>query len=119
MDSDFADNWTTQLRKGVLELCILGVLRGSRLYGYDIVRTLSQIESLVISEGTIYPLLNRLKRAELVHTTIEESPGGPPRKYYQLTDKGQELAQWMSGYWQRLEGGVDTLLDLRSRGARR
>lgn len=108
---DFADNWTTQLRKGILELCILSVLHKNRLYGYEIVRTLSEIDSLVISEGTIYPLLNRLKRAELVRTTIEESPGGPPRKYYELTNKGQELAQWMNGTWQRLQQGVDTLLE--------
>lgn len=111
MSDGFAENWTTQLRKGILELCILSALGRGRLYGYEIVRTLSEIESLVISEGTIYPLLNRLKRAELVRTSIEESPGGPPRKYYELTPRGRELTTWMNDYWQQLQRGVDSLLE--------
>jgi PadR family transcriptional regulator PadR len=103
------DNWTTQLRKGILELCILNSLSGSRRYGYEIVRTLSEIESLVVSEGTIYPILNRFKREALVRTTIEESPGGPPRKYYELTSKGRTQLKWMNEHWQRLLRGIENL----------
>ncbi len=109
MNSDFSTNWTTQLRKGILELCILNTLSRERQYGYEIVRSLSAIDGLVISEGTIYPLLNRLKRDLLVSTSFEESSGGPPRKYYELTDKGREQTQWMNEYWQRLLLGVEGL----------
>lgn len=110
MDSrESSDNWTTQLRKGILELCILNTLSGSRRYGYEIVRTLSGIESLVVSEGTIYPILNRFKREALVRTTIEESPDGPARKYYQLTDKGRAQLKRMNEHWQRLLHGIENL----------
>jgi PadR family transcriptional regulator PadR len=102
-------NWTTQLRKGILELCILNTLSRGRRYGYEIVRSLGEIESLVVSEGTIYPILNRFKREVLVKTSIEESPGGPPRKYYELTDKGRNQLRWMNDQWQRLQLGVENL----------
>ena len=59
---DIADNWTTQLRKGLLELCMLNVIGRGRIYGYDIVRHLRDVDALVVSEGTIYPILSRLKR---------------------------------------------------------
>ena len=61
-----ADNWTTQLRKGVLELCILNIIGRSRVYGYDIVKQLRGVDALVVREGTIYPILSRLKRDGLV-----------------------------------------------------
>ena len=109
MGTDSSVNWTTQLRKGVLELCILNSLSGNRRYGYEIVRTLSEIESLVVREGTIYPILNRFKREALVRTTIEESPDGPPRKYYELTDKGRRQLSWMNEHWQRLLRGIENL----------
>ena len=110
MSTDSSGNWTTQLRKGVLELCILNSLSGSRRrYGYEIVRTLSEIESLVVREGTIYPILNRFKREALVRTTIEESPDGPARKYYELTDKGRRQLSWMNEHWQRLLRGIENL----------
>ena len=69
MESRFLDNWTTQLRKGILELCVLNAMKGIRLYGYDIVKRLSGIEGLVIAEGTIYPILSRFKRQGLVDTS--------------------------------------------------
>ena len=109
MGTETSDNWTTQLRKGILELCILNSLSGRRRYGYEIVRTLSEIESLVVSEGTIYPILNRFKREALVRTTIEESPDGPPRKYYELTDKGRTQLKRMNEHWQRLLHGIENL----------
>ena len=66
-----ADNWTTQLRKGVLELCILNIIGRSRVYGYDIVKQLRGVDALVVREGTIYPILSRLKRDGLVRTSLE------------------------------------------------
>jgi PadR family transcriptional regulator, regulatory protein PadR len=79
---EVADNWTTQLRKGVLELGILNVIGRSRVYGYDIVRQLRDVDALVVREGTIYPILSRLKRDGLVRTSLEESPAGPARQSY-------------------------------------
>ena len=109
MDNRFFDNWSTQLRKGMLELCILNAIRGTSLYGYDIVRKLRNIEGLVISEGTIYPILSRLKREGFVQTTIKESNEGPPRKYYELTAKGKEILSQMNNYWQDIKTGTDAL----------
>jgi len=93
----------------MLELCILNAIKGSSLYGYDIVRKLRDIPSLVISEGTIYPILSRLKREGFVQTTIKESSEGPPRKYYELTEKGDQILQNMNVYWQDIRSGTDSL----------
>ncbi len=109
MIEEFQTNWATQLRKGVLEFAILSALSGRRLYGYELVRTLGEIDSLVISEGTIYPILNRLKRESYVESTIEESSEGPARKYYQLTGRGRTQLQRMNEHWQRLQNGIETL----------
>jgi PadR family transcriptional regulator PadR len=106
---EVADNWTTQLRKGVLELCILNIIGRSRVYGYDIVRQLRDIDALVVREGTIYPILSRLKRDGLVRTSLEESPAGPARKYYELTRRGQQLLDEMNGYWDTLSHGMSAL----------
>ncbi len=109
MNTFFFDNWTTQLRKGLLELCILNVIGGGRLYGYDIVRRLRSTDGLVISEGTIYPILSRFKNEGLVTTALEESQEGPARKYYELTARGRQLLSQMNEYWQAVQEGVDTL----------
>jgi len=79
VDTAFFDNWVTQLRKGMLELCILNSMNGRRLYGYDIVKSLRGTDGLVISEGTIYPILSRLRNERYVESYIEESSSGPPR----------------------------------------
>ncbi len=110
MENKFFENWSTQVRKGMLEFCILNVISGKSLYGYDIVRTLRDIEGLVISEGTIYPILSRLKREGLVGTTIKESREGPPRKYYELTKAGQEMLNRMIGYWRSIKVGTDAVI---------
>jgi PadR family transcriptional regulator PadR len=109
MENRFFDNWATQLRKGMLELCILNAMKGTSLYGYDIVRKLRDINGLLISEGTIYPILSRLKREGFVHTTIKESTEGPARKYYELTAKGEKTLGQMNHYWHDIKGGADSL----------
>ena len=106
---ELADNWTTQLRKGVLELCILNIIGHRRIYGYDIVRHLRDIDALVVREGTIYPILSRLKRDGLARTSLEESPEGPARKYYELTRRGQQLLDEMNTYWDILSRGMSGL----------
>jgi PadR family transcriptional regulator PadR len=109
MDMDVIDNWTTQLRKGVLELCILNIIGTGRVYGYDVVKQLRVIDALVVREGTIYPILSRLKRDGLVRTSLEESPEGPARKYYELTRRGEQQLTEMNGYWHTLTRGIDSL----------
>lgn len=109
MTDKFYDNWATQLRKGMLELCILNAIKGTSLYGYDIVRILRDVRGLVISEGTIYPILSRLKREGFVATTIRESSAGPARKYYELTGRGVEILDRMNGNWKDIKSGTDAL----------
>ena len=107
------DNWTTQLRKGLLELCIVNLLAKGELYGYDLVKRLKQTRGLVITKGTIYPLLSRLKKAGLVETRLEESPEGPARKYYSLTASGRRIAELMNEHVELLVRGSR---ELRGRG---
>ena len=105
--NDFLTNWVTQLRKGILEFCVLKVLEDASLYGYDIVRQLRTLEVLVISEGTIYPILSRLRREGLLKTYLEESPEGPARKYYQLTSRGKDMLGEMRNVWTVMTQGVE------------
>ena len=109
MNAGFFDNWTNQLRKGVLELCILNDIRNRRMYGYEIVRKLRKIEGLIISEGTIYPILSRLKRQGLVKTSVRESPKGPARKYYELTQQGRDMVYQMNAYWQAISNQASSV----------
>jgi PadR family transcriptional regulator PadR len=84
------ENKTTQLRKGILELAILGCLSRGRHYGYSLVRTIAGQSEIDLTEGTIYPILGRLAKEGLVRSEWVESSQGPPRKYYTLTPKGEE-----------------------------
>ena len=85
------DRRITQLRKGILELAVMGVLFHERHYGYSLVRVLTESESISIKEGTIYPILARLDRDDLVRSEWVESDQGPPRKYYTLTPLGRQV----------------------------
>ena len=104
-------NWTTQVRKGLLELCILNLLARGELYGYDLVKELAKVKGLVITEGTIYPLLSRLKKAGLLKTRLVESSSGPVRKYYSLTREGKENRVQLNTYWQELTQGISGLVN--------
>ncbi|MDP7639527.1 MAG: PadR family transcriptional regulator [Candidatus Hydrogenedentes bacterium] len=109
---DFA-NWTTQVRKGLLELCIVNLLARGELYGYDLVKRLADVKGLLVAEGTVYPLLSRLRKAGLLKTRLEESPSGPARKYYSLTRQGHRDRTRLNAYWNELNRGVSELLDER------
>ena len=110
MMTSFFDNWTIQVRKGVLELCILNALEEGECYGYALVKQLVAIPGLHVAEGTIYPLLSRLKAQDLVATRLEESPDGPARKYYKLTRAGNRERLKMNAYYRGLSEAVDTLV---------
>jgi PadR family transcriptional regulator, regulatory protein PadR len=96
-----------QMRRGTLEYCVLALLRNERRYGFDIVRALSETDGMVTGEGTIYPLLSRLRRDGLVETTWEESPSGPPRRYYRLTERGRSALDDFVTEWARFRDAVD------------
>jgi PadR family transcriptional regulator PadR len=100
----------SQLRRGVLEFCVLSLLRGSEHYSYEIVRALGDADGLVTTEGTLYPLLGRLRREGVVDTTWRESPSGPPRRYYRLTPEGQAALSGFVIEWARFRDSVDALL---------
>jgi PadR family transcriptional regulator, regulatory protein PadR len=109
MADDVLDNWQVQVRKGLLELCVLNALREGRQYGYDIVKQLRTLDGLVIGEGTIYPILSRFRKQGLVETTIEESPDGPARKYYRLTPQGRKAVTQMNEVWDKIDQGMRAL----------
>ena len=109
MMNDFFDNWTVQVRKGLLELCILNALADQERYGYDLVKTLVEMHGLGMTEGTVYPLLSRLRVAGLISSRLEESASGPARKYYSLTKDGKKIAQTMNQYMAELFRSVNRL----------
>jgi len=109
MNASFFNNWTNQLRKGVLELCILNDIRARKSYGYDIVRTLARISGPVIDTGSIYNILARFKREGFVETSIQKSPDGPPRICYTLTKQGREITAQMNTYWQAIAASTNSI----------
>lgn len=111
--TDFFDNWTVQVRKGLLELCILNALADREWYGYELVKFLVNTPGLGMTEGTIYPLLSRLRGQGLVTTRLEESSEGPARKYYALTREGRRVSALMNGY---LDDLTDSVAALRRKG---
>lgn len=98
----------TQLKKGVLELCVLELLRMKDRYGYELVAEISKC--VEISEGTIYPLLRRLKNDGYVSTYLKESTEGPPRKYYKLTQTGDEVRAAQLADWHAFTSGISRIL---------
>jgi PadR family transcriptional regulator, regulatory protein PadR len=107
--SEFFDNWIVQVRKGVLELCILRALENEERYGYDLVKTLASVPGLALSEGTLYPLLSRLRVAGLISARLEESAEGPARKYYCLTPSGRKTLTSMNDFLEELNKGTNSL----------
>jgi PadR family transcriptional regulator PadR len=99
------ENTKAQMRKGVLEYCILSILSRSDKYASDIIGELKEAKMIVV-EGTLYPLLTRLKNAGLLAYRWEESTQGPPRKYYELTGEGKDFLKELDGSWQELVDAV-------------
>ena len=102
------DNTRSQMRKGMLEYCILLLLRHQPLYANDIIGQLKKAEMIVV-EGTLYPLLNRLKKDGWLKYEWQESTQGPPRKYYTLTEEGEEALQQLDASWSELATRVRIL----------
>ena len=105
------DALLAQMRRGTLQYCVLSLLADEERYGFDLVRGLAQMDGMVTSEGTIYPLLGRLRRDGLVESTWQESPSGPPRRYYRLTDAGRAALEGFKLEWRRFRNAVDHFVD--------
>jgi len=104
-------NTESQMRKGLLELCILGIIRREKeAYPSDILEQL-KMARMVVLEGTLYPLLTRLKNAGMLDYRWEESPSGPPRKYYSLTHSGLKFYTQLYAAWQELRHTVDHITE--------
>ncbi len=98
----------TQLRKGVIEMCILALIERQDMYGYEIVQSIAQHTD--INEGTVYPILRRLTMENYFSTYLVESRGGPARKYYRITPLGREYLSRSIGEWRQMEKVVDIIL---------
>jgi PadR family transcriptional regulator, regulatory protein PadR len=97
----------TQLRKGVIEYCVLAMLRNTSRYGGELIQLMRSQDGLLTSEGTIYPLLSRMRADGLVDTEWRETPGGSPRRYYRLTKAGQQAVLEFQREWVRFRVTVD------------
>jgi PadR family transcriptional regulator PadR len=100
----------TQMRKGALEYCVLALLTAQPRYGFEIVQSLGQVDGMLTSEGTMYPLLGRLRRDGLVQTEWQESLSGPPRRYYRLTTEGRRTLRAFRDEWITFRTAVDSIL---------
>jgi PadR family transcriptional regulator PadR len=105
------DALLAQMRKGTLQYCVLALLGDEERYGFDLVRALAETDGMVTSEGTIYPLLSRLRRDGLVETTWRESTAGPPRRYYRLTKEGRAALGGFIDEWGRFRDAVDNFME--------
>lgn len=99
-----------QLRRGTLQFCVLALVGNEPRYAFDIVRSLGEVDGMVTSEGTIYPLLSRLRREGMVASRWQESPSGPPRRYYELTDRGRASLHRFATEWRTFRDAVDQLI---------
>ena len=98
-----------QLKKGTLELCVLSLLARADMYGYELVGAISS--RVAISEGTIYPLLKRVKDDGFVTTYLQESQEGPPRKYYSITETGRTTLHALETEWRNIVAGINNILE--------
>ena len=105
------DALLAQMRRGTLQYCVLSLLADEERYGFDLVRGLGELDGMVTSEGTIYPLLSRLRRDGLVESNWQESPSGPPRRYYRLTDSGRAALEAFRLEWRRFRDAVDNFVE--------
>ncbi|AIM15143.1 PadR family transcriptional regulator [Neobacillus sedimentimangrovi] len=109
------DKWFIQLRKGVFELAILSLLKSKQMYGYEISKFLKEVPTLSISEGAIYPILKRMSEEGWIDYYWVDSSGGPKRKYYQITTKGEKILEYRLTQYEEIhkvllflgEGGVN------------
>lgn len=104
------ETWVSQLRKGVTELVVLAALRQGEAYGYELLQRINLVDGLALTESSVYPLLARLNRNELVTVRSSASPSGPPRRYYKLTSAGRRRLKAMSVEFRAVGLAVEQLI---------
>ncbi len=108
------ENTQVQMRKGILEFCILHIISRGEVYASDMLEELTSAKIMVV-EGTLYPLLTRLRKAGLLEYKWVESNSGPPRKYYTITDEGQQFVNSLDGTWQQLVNSTAQIISKKSK----
>lgn len=103
MNKEFVVKWKSQVKKGTLSFIVLNTIGKKELYGYELIEIIKETTKIEIAEGTLYPLLNRLKKEELVSSKWVNQESGIPRKYYLLTKEGVTTLEEMTAYWKGLE----------------
>ncbi len=103
MNEEFINKWKSQVKKGTLSFIVLNVLKNNEYYGYELIENIQKRAAIEIAEGTLYPLMNRLKKEGLVTSKWVEQDSGIPRKYYCLTEDGDKTLDKMRDYWNGLE----------------
>lgn len=103
--------WESQVRKGILDFIILICLARQEFYGYELIKKIKDIAEINVSEGTIYPLLNRLKKDKLITSRWVEMESGIPRKYYQITEKGENILSGMKTAWKKFNLSIGQLME--------
>ncbi len=111
LEEEMIRKWESQVRKGTLDFLILLFLRKKEYYGYELIKVVKETAELEISEGTIYPLLNRLKKEELIASSWREMEAGIPRKYYRITEKGIHALEAMGSSWQQFVSSLRKLIE--------
>ncbi|WP_412850761.1 PadR family transcriptional regulator [Chryseobacterium sp. PMSZPI] len=109
MNQEFIEKWLSQVKKGSLSFIVLLILKEKELYGYELIEKIKNVTAINIAEGTLYPLMNRLKTDGLLESKWVEQETGIPRKYYFLTDSGNETLSEMKKIWINLQ---DTLIKI-------
>lgn len=113
MDTYFISRWKSQIKKGLLEYMIMLILKTKPCYGYELIADINRLAGMEIAEGTIYPLLNRLKKENLLKSEWIEKEVGIPRKYYQLTPEGMEQLKVMQNYMESLNESITQLMNIK------
>lgn len=106
MKNEFINKWKSQVKKGTLSFIVLNAISQKELYGYELIEIIKETTSIEIAEGTLYPLMNRLKKEGLATSKWVEQESGIPRKYYVLTDEGSSTLKEMQAYWDNLEESI-------------
>ncbi len=110
MNELFIQKWKSQVKKGTLAFIVLNVLKNNEFYGYELIEEIRKHTEIEIAEGTLYPLMNRLKKEKLVSSKWVEQSSGIPRKYYLLTDIGNNTLNEMRKYWENLENVIKNII---------
>lgn len=109
MKSEFIEKWKSQVKKGTLSFIVLNAISKKELYGYELIEIIRETTAIEIAEGTLYPLMNRLKKEGLATSKWVEQESGIPRKYYVLTEEGKSTLEHMKTYWNELEKSIKKL----------